>query len=99
VPNRRNHRLRETGPFHRMRWDVDRPRSVYQMWMEVVVERQPIVSTRRLVGSSSSLVPRTLQEERMYPYQIQPVQELVPHDARARHTLRQWILQQSVKGR
>jgi hypothetical protein len=42
-------------------------------------------------------VHHTLQEQQLYSYQIQSVQELVPHDAAARRAFCQLILQQLVR--
>jgi hypothetical protein len=48
-------------------------------------------------GNSHASVYRALQEEQSYPYPIQTVQELVPHDAPARRAFCQWTFQQSAE--
>jgi hypothetical protein len=45
-------------------------------------------------GVSHSFIHCTLQEQQLYPYNIQCVQELEPHDKPARSAVYQWILQQ-----
>jgi hypothetical protein len=65
-----------------------------------VFERQPTMSTGCLAartGTSDASVQRTLHEQQLHPYHIQPVQELVPHDAPARRQICQWSLEQSTE--
>jgi hypothetical protein len=52
-------RLRKTGKFCGMRWDVGRPSSVRSMQILKLVDRQPTVST--ITGTSHTYVRRILQ--------------------------------------
>jgi hypothetical protein len=60
-----------------------------------VIERQPAVSTGHLVahaGTSHASVHHTVQEHKLYLCHIQSMQELILHDALARHVFCQWNL-------
>lgn len=60
-----------------------------------VVETQPAMSTRHLValtGTSYASVHHIVQEHKLYLCHIQSVQELILHDALARHMFCQWNL-------
>jgi hypothetical protein len=57
-------------------------------------------STRRLAartGASQASVHRTLQEQQLYPYCIQSIQESMPHDASPTSAFCRRILQQSAE--
>jgi hypothetical protein len=99
VPDRRtglsiDRRLRETGTFHGMHWDIRHPLAVRNVRIEEQilddVERQPATITRSLAartGNSHGSVHRTIQEQQLYSYHIQFVQESVSHDEPARCAL------------
>jgi hypothetical protein len=86
-----------TGVFHGMQWDVGHPYSKHMEKKSLhIAERQPTKSNKRLaanMGTSQVSVHHT-QQEQFYTFHIHSVQELLPHDASAKHAFCLWILQQ-----
>jgi hypothetical protein len=95
--------LREMGALHGLRWDVGSPRCLRNVRMEeqiLEVVEESSISTRSILartGTPHASVLHTLQGQQLYPYRLQSVQELAPHDATARHESCQWILRQSTE--
>jgi hypothetical protein len=84
--------------------DADRPHSVRCVRMEQqilrVAEREPTIRTRLLtahVTTSHASVQDTLQEQQLYPYYIQFMQELAARDTSAGRAFSQWILRHSTE--
>jgi hypothetical protein len=97
--------LWEVGPCHGIWWDICHPHSVCNVWIEYLIlevtERHPAISTRSLAAwtGASHVIRRTLQEQQLYAYYVQSVEEIISHDAPARCAFCQFILQQLARDR
>lgn len=61
-----------------------------------IVRRDPSTSTRRIsarVGASQSTVWKILKKEKLHPYHLTPVQELIEPDYQKRINFCQWLVQ------
>lgn len=91
-------RLRETGKFAPTTVNYGRNRIIRtpQIEEEILdrVEEDPSASTRRLaleVGVSKNTVNRTLRQQQLHPFHLQPVHDLLPLDSELRQRFCRFI--------